>query len=143
MPESAAALCSQAGAAVSAASSLFPLEVRSLGYVVNGRRLLDDLSFQIGPGKVTVVMGPNGAGKSLLLRLLHGLIEPTSGHIYWGGRPLTSDLRRRQAMVFQRPVLLRRSVVANVAFALKSRGTASAERGMELLEHVGLEAHAN
>jgi len=143
MPEPVAALRSQAGAAAPAASSLFPLEVRSLGYVVNGRRLLDDLSFQIGPGKVTVVMGPNGAGKSLLLRLLHGLIEPTSGHIDWGGRPLTSELRRRQAMVFQRPVLLRRSVVANVAFALKSRGTASAERCMELLEHVGLEAHAN
>jgi tungstate transport system ATP-binding protein len=126
-----------------AASSLFPLEVRSLSYVVNGRRLLDDLSFQIGPGKVTVVMGPNGAGKSLLLRLLHGLIEPTAGHILWGGRPLTSELRRRQAMVFQRPVLLRRSVVANVAFALKSRGTVSAERCMGLLEHVGLETHAN
>lgn len=126
-----------------ATTSLFPLEVRSLSYVVGGKRLLDDLGFQIGPGKVTVVMGPNGAGKSLLLRLLHGLIEPSSGQIFWGGRPLAGDLRRRQAMVFQRPVLLRRSVIANVEFALKSRGTPSAERGMQLLEHVGLAAHAH
>ncbi len=142
MPDQAVWLGLEAGAA-RAATGLFPLEVRSLSYAVSGKRLLDDLSLQIGARPVTVVMGPNGAGKSLLLRLLHGLIEPTAGHILWGGRPSSSDLRRRQAMVFQRPVLLRRSVIANVAFALKSRGTASTERCMALLEHVGLETHAN
>jgi tungstate transport system ATP-binding protein len=142
MPDQAVLLGLEAGAA-RAATSLFPLEVRSLSYAVSGKRLLNDLSLQIGARPVTVVMGPNGAGKSLLLRLLHGLIEPTSGHILWGGRPLTSDLRRRQAMVFQRPVLLRRSVIANVAFALKARGTGSTERCIALLEHVGLETHAN
>jgi tungstate transport system ATP-binding protein len=142
MPEQAARLDFEA-IPVPAATGLFPLEARSLSYAVSGRRLLDDLSFQIGARPVTVVMGPNGAGKSLLLRLLHGLIEPTGGQILWGGRPLSADLRRRQAMVFQRPVLLRRSVIANVAFALKSRGRASAGRCMELLGHVGLQDHAN
>ena len=126
-----------------AATGLFPLEVRGLGFVADGQRLLDDLSFRIDPHQVTVVMGPNGAGKSLLLRLLHGLIEPSAGTVRWGGRPLNTAMRRRQAMVFQRPVLLRRSVAANVQFALKSRGAASPARCLELLKHVGLAEHAN
>jgi tungstate transport system ATP-binding protein len=83
-------------------------------------------------------MGPNGAGKSLLLRLLHGLIEPTAGEVYWGGRPLNEQLRRRQAMVFQRPVLLRRSVSSNVRFVMKLRGIDSSERVLAALEEVGL-----
>jgi tungstate transport system ATP-binding protein len=87
---------------------------------------------------LTVVMGPNGAGKSLLLRLLHGLLMPKSGAVWWGGRPLDDELRRRQAMVFQRPVLLRRSVAANVDFVLGLRGNATPERTMALLDEVGL-----
>ena len=67
-------------------------------------------------------MGPNGAGKSLLLRLLHGLLEPSAGEILWGGRPLDRVIRLRQAMVFQRPVLLRRSAQANLTHALRARG---------------------
>jgi tungstate transport system ATP-binding protein len=142
MPEDVAVLDART-AAIRGPVGLFPLHVRSLTYEVRGRCLVDHISLDLGPGKVTVVMGPNGAGKSLLLRLLHGLIEPTGGWVSWGGRPPIPDVRCRQAMVFQRPVLLRRSVLANVRFALTSRGTASAERAMRLLEHVGLAAHAD
>ena len=67
-------------------------------------------------------------GKSLLLRLLHGLIPPTSGRVLWHGRSLDRAGRRAQAMVFQRPVMLRRSVMANVRFALDVRGVGSARR---------------
>ena len=59
-------------------------------------------------GTTTVLLGPNGAGKTLLLRLLHGLLSPTSGGIHWRGKPLGAEARRAQAMVPQRPVLLRR-----------------------------------
>ena len=64
-------------------------------------------------------MGPNGAGKSVLLRLLHGLIPADQGSILWDDQPLGDQIRRQQAMVFQRPVLLRRSVHANLDFVVR------------------------
>ena len=77
---------------------LLPLTVESLRYEVRGRALIDHVSLTIETAGVTVVMGPNGAGKSILLRLLHGLIEPAAGTISWAGRPPKEDVRTRQAM---------------------------------------------
>lgn len=136
MPEAAAGL--RAGAA----ASLLPCRTRGLTYETGGRRLIDSLDLTLADSGLTVIMGPNGAGKSLLLRLLHGLIEPTAGSLSWGGQALTRAVRRRQAMVFQRPVLLRRSVEANLRFVLALRGGSAHARTGELLAHVGLAAHA-
>lgn len=77
-----------------------------------------------------MIRGANGAGKSLLLRLLHGLIVPTDGAVLWQGRPLDRTARAAQAMVFQRPVLLRRSVLANLCFALSVRGVRGPARAL-------------
>ena len=111
---------------------------RQLSYRVGEADRIDAIDLELAAGTVTVVMGPNGAGKSLLLRLLHGLIAPTAGQVLWDGRPLDEVLRRRQAMVFQRPVLLRRSVSSNVRFVMKLRGIHSDERVLAALEEVGL-----
>ena len=108
---------------------------------VNGKRLIDGIDLTLGPSGITVVMGPNGAGKSLFLRLLHGLVEPSAGEVLWDGHRLTTELRRRQALVFQKPVLLRRSVAANLDFVL--RGKDGRNRRDALLDHVGLGAHAD
>jgi len=107
--------------------SIQPLELRNVCYGVNGRTLLRDISLVLAPGRSTIVLGPNGAGKSLLLRLCHGLIQPTSGTVEWKGHG-SAHARQRQAMVFQRPVLLRRSVAANIAYALGLRGIERSER---------------
>lgn len=117
-------------------------EVRGLVYEVERQRLIDEIDLSLKPGSLTAVLGPNGAGKSLLLRLLHGLIAPTAGLIAWDGEPPGDSLRTRQAMVFQRPVMLRRSVGANIDFALKLRGRAGAQRRNEILERAGLSALA-
>jgi tungstate transport system ATP-binding protein len=109
-----------------------------LRYRVGDANRIDGIDLDLAPRSLTVVMGPNGAGKSLLLRLLHGLIEPTAGYVFWGGRPHQADLRRRQAMVFQRPVLLRRSVSANIRFVLNLRGIDSKDRVQAVLEEVDL-----
>ncbi len=121
---------------------LFPVETRGLVYQVGDKYLINNIDLKISAGSVTVVMGPNGAGKSLLLRLLHGLIEPSAGTVLWGGHRLSEPLRKRQAMVFQHPVLMRRSVAANIQFVLKLRGVTKTERCQELLQHVNLTAHA-
>ena len=104
------------------------LRARGLCFDAGGKRLIEQVDAEIRPRRCTVVIGANGAGKSLLLRLLHGLIRPSAGEVLWQGRPLDREGRRAQAMVFQRPVLLRRSVLANLRFALTVRGVRGSER---------------
>lgn len=122
--------------------SLLPAVTRSLTYRTNGKTILKDVSLRLAPLSLTVVMGPNGAGKSILLRLLHGLLKPSGGEILWGGKGLEPSIRKRQAMVFQRPVLLRRSVADNIRFALRLRGNAASRDCDEILETAGLSAQA-
>ena len=117
------------------------LSARGLAFEAGGGRLIDGVDLDIGAGARTAVMGANGAGKSLLLRLLHGLIAPGGGEVQWRGRPLDRAGRRAQAMVFQRPVMLRRSARANLRFALAARGVGRAERAnreVEALERARL-----
>jgi tungstate transport system ATP-binding protein len=115
---------------MTAQATILPLEVADLVYEAGGERLLHDIGFRLTAGSRTVLLGPNGAGKSLILRLCHGLLTPTMGTIRWGGEVLADPARQRrhQAMVFQRPVLLRRSVRGNVEHALKLRRVPRRER---------------
>jgi tungstate transport system ATP-binding protein len=99
--------------------SILPLRIERLRFAARGTRLIDDISLTVRPHRRLFVLGPNGAGKSLLLRLCHGLIEPTGGRIDWAD---PERAPRAQAMVFQRPVLLRRSVAGNLVHALRLRG---------------------
>ena len=122
--------------------TLLPGEVRGLEYRVGNTCLIHGVDLTIPQGTLTVVMGPNGAGKSLLLRLLHGMLKPTAGLVLWAGQPIGEAVRRRQAMVFQRPVLLRRSVEANLRFALKLRKAAAGKPVEQILAEVGLSAQA-
>jgi len=117
-------------------SPILPLAVRDLVLRFGDTAVLDGVTLDLGPAGCTVVMGPNGSGKSLLLKLLHGLMRPTSGTIDWAGRA-PAEVTARQALVFQKPVLLRRSVAANIDFVLKARGGDRARRAA-LLDHVGL-----
>ncbi|WP_300067298.1 ATP-binding cassette domain-containing protein [uncultured Ruegeria sp.] len=118
------------------------LRVRELQVQSNGKTLLDVPELILdGPGP-TLILGPNGSGKSLLLRCLHGLITPNQGQVTQDGTSLNSDHKARQAMVFQQPVLLRRSVAANLDFVLRRQGvgwTNRKRRIVELLAEGGLE----
>ncbi len=127
----------------SAYAPILPLSLKGAGYTVAGQTLLQDITLRIEAGRRLIVMGANGAGKSLFLRLCHGLIAPTAGHCDWANgaaRP------QAQAMVFQRPVLLRRSVAANLEYPLTLMGLARAARREtveQTLERFGLSALAN
>ena len=126
------------------ATSLLPLSVRSINFNINGQQLINNISFDLTENNITVIMGHNGAGKSLLVRLLHGILEPQSGSINWSGQPASEDnIRKQQSMVFQKPVLLRRSVKANLDYALKLRGKLNNQRRVELLAAAQLEDKAS
>jgi tungstate transport system ATP-binding protein len=133
------------GDAMTASHAILPLAVQGLHYTVGGARLIDDLTFTLEAGPRTIIVGPNGAGKSLLLRLCHGLLQPSAGSVRWtNGAGI--DPARHQAMVFQRPVMLRRSVAANVDFALALRKIpreARKRRVAEVLAKTGLEDFAH
>lgn len=104
-----------------------------------GRAIIDSVNLSITQGAPTLVMGPNGAGKSTLLRLAMGLVKPDAGTIDWGGRRDARPTRR--AILFQRPVMLRRSAAGNVAYALAQAGCPRADiavRVSALLARVGL-----
>jgi tungstate transport system ATP-binding protein len=103
---------------------------------VGAKRLIDAVSLTLDPGPLTCVMGPNGAGKSLLLRLIAGLIRPSGGHLTYGDAAQAG--KNRIAFVFQRPVLLRRSVAANLDHALKTYGVARSERPGRIAELLAL-----
>ncbi|MEQ9260848.1 MAG: ATP-binding cassette domain-containing protein [Roseovarius sp.] len=118
------------------AGGLMPLEVQGLRRVLGGKPVLDGLDLTLEGTGCSVIMGPNGAGKSLFLKLVHGLEAPDAGRIAWNGQA-PDRIRHRQAMVFQKPVLLRRSVAANVEFVLKARG-GDRKLVQPLLEEVGL-----
>jgi len=94
--------------------SILPLKLDNVEFKADGVRLIKDFTCTFNHGPRSVIIGPNGAGKSLLLRLCHGLIPPSHGSINWTTPPAS-----KHAMVFQRPVMLRRSVEANILYALK------------------------
>jgi tungstate transport system ATP-binding protein len=115
---------------------MLPLTLQDVSYSANGRAIIDRVSVEIEAGPASIILGANGAGKSVLMRLMHGLLAPTAGTILW-----TSGKAGRQAMVFQRPVMLRRSALANVTYALRLAGVKAAERDTEAraaLQEVGL-----
>ena len=119
---------------------ILPLTFQDVSFEIGGIRLIKDLNCTLEAGPRTMILGANGAGKSLFLRLCHGLIRPTTGRVLWQGAK-GRDPADAQAMVFQRPVMLRRSVAANVDYALKLRGMAAAERRAaveDALGHTGL-----
>jgi tungstate transport system ATP-binding protein len=121
-------------------ASILPLSLTDVAYASGGQPIIGGISLTIEAGPSTIILGANGAGKSVLMRLMHGLLVPTAGSVRWS-EPDVASLRRRQAMVFQRPIMLRRSALANVVYALKLANVAASERegqALAALDEVGL-----
>lgn len=120
--------------------SLFPLTVRGAQTSRRGKVLVGPIDLDLGGAGATVVMGPNGSGKTTLLRLLHGAARLTGGTIEWACGE--EQARAQQGFVFQRPVMLRRSVLANLMYPLRMRGMAKPDaqaQAEDWASRVGLE----
>ena len=105
----------------SKSNTLMPIKVKKLNFKKGNRKLLTDISCEIKAKGITIILGPNGAGKTLFLKCLHGLINSSTGEITFANKTLNTNVRKQQSMVFQSPILLRRSVFKNISFAVKQR----------------------
>ena len=103
------------------AAALLPLTIERASVRKRGNTILRDIDLTLEPEGFTVVMGPNGSGKTTLLRLMHGLDRAREGRVNWAVDKI--EVRRRQAFIFQTPVMMRRSVLENVAYPLQLRKT--------------------
>lgn len=124
---------------------ILPMYVENLFFSAGGNDILCNLTFQLNSDSKTFIVGPNGAGKTVLLKACHGLLTPNSGRIYYADGT-TNKTHDRQGMLFQRPILLRRSVRANIEYALTIRGVHGAEkreRVKDVLDDTGLSSLAN
>src|SRR5215470_2026778 len=95
-----------------------PIRFDNVSIVVGGLAILDRITLTLAEGPPSVLIGPNGSGKTTLLRVAMGLLAPSRGHVTWGGREGVPPVRR--AIVFQRPVMLRRSAAGNLGYALRA-----------------------
>jgi tungstate transport system ATP-binding protein len=109
-------------------SPVLPIGGAGLLVQRNGRRLIDIPEITVAGHALTVILGPNGAGKTLLMRILCGLVRPDRGQVLWGASPPTRSQALRVGLVFQKPMLLRRSALANVTYALGLAGVARRKR---------------
>jgi len=100
--------------------SILPLRMQGAVAKIRGKVLVGPVDLTISEQGFTIVMGPNGAGKTTLLRLMHGLQRLSAGALVWN-RPRAVVLDR-QAFVFQSPIMMRRSVLDNIAYPLMLHG---------------------
>lgn len=123
------------------AHAVLPITARGVVVARAGRNVIDGIDLTLSGAGVTAILGPNGAGKSMLLRVLDGLVAPDRGAVEWAGRRPDRARAPRIGFVFQKPVLLRRSVRANVEYALATiglRGAARRARAGDVLESASL-----
>jgi tungstate transport system ATP-binding protein len=114
-------------------TAILPIQGKGLTFERGSRRILGGIDIEVGGQGTLVLIGPNGAGKSVLVRVLAGLVEPTAGSVTWAGMPPDRRRAPKIGFVFQRPVHLRRSALANVTYALAIAGVAKAERSERAL----------
>tara|TARA_A100001234_G_scaffold191722_1_gene178533 strand:+ start:31 stop:786 length:756 start_codon:yes stop_codon:yes gene_type:complete len=120
-----------------------PIYIKDLSLILDERKILSSLNLSINSDDVTVIMGPNGAGKSIFLKILNGILTPTSGCITWNNKKQFSDTLNTQAFVFQKPILLRRSVIANLDYMDSVLGYKKKISKDRLLEIVQLKKQKN
>ena len=120
-----------------------PIEIVNLSAKINNNFILDNISFEIPDKSITAILGPNGAGKSVLLKTINGLVPISKGKITFNSQETSEAIRKKQAMVFQTPTLLRRSVLHNMEFINSINKETNILDAKFLLKRVGLDNFYN
>ena len=120
-----------------------PIKIKNISILLNDRIILRNINCQINDKSITAILGPNGAGKSLLLQTINGLTPILNGEITYNLRQLDDNIRKKQAIVFQSPTLLRRTVLGNMEFVNSINKNTNMLDVKSILKKVGLEAFNN
>jgi len=123
------------------AHDLTPIQFKDLSVILGQKIILDKINCKIKSNSMTAVLGPNGAGKSIFLQTINGLFSIQSGRLNFNLMEINQEIRKQQAMVFQNPVLLRRTVIANLQFISNLRNKESNRLLKKILSKVGLEGY--
>ena len=123
------------------AHDLTPIRFKDLSVILGQKIILDKINCKIKSNSITAVLGPNGAGKSIFLQTINGLFSVQSGRLTFNLMEINQEIRKQQAMVFQNPVLLRRTVIANLQFISNLRNKESNRLLKKILSKVGLEGY--
>ena len=123
------------------AHDLTPIHFKDLSVILGQKIILDKINCKIKSNSITAVLGPNGAGKSIFLQTINGLFSIQSGRLNFNLMEINQEIRKQQAMVFQNPVLLRRTVIANLQFISNLRNKESNRLLKKILSKVGLEGY--
>lgn len=115
--------------------TILPMTLTGATVQRRGKRVLGPVDLTLGAGGITVVVGPNGSGKTTLLRVMHGVERLTAGAATWAVPQRTAQAR--QAFVFQSPIMLRRSVAANLRYPLALHGVARADQDAAAADWAG------
>ena len=121
--------------------SLTPIVVSNLSILLGEIKILDKINCKIHNESIIAILGPNGAGKSMFLKSINGLIGVESRKIYFNSREINDHIRKDMALVFQKPTLLRRTVLENMQFVLEKKNKTSNLQITNLLQRVGLDIY--
>ena len=122
--------------------NIFPLNIKNLNYMSRDKKILKDINLITSEKKITIIAGNNGSGKSTLLKILHGIIQHTSGTINWGEIPV-QEVRKKQSMVFQNPILLNRTTFENIMYVAKRKNIETNESVDKIIKQLNLESIIN
>jgi len=125
-------------------SSILPLILTGVCVKKRDKTLIGPIDLEVAKSGVTAILGPNGSGKTTLLRVIHGLERARPGYLSWNCT--TQEARKKQAFVFQTPIMLRQTVIQNIAYPLKLQNIKKAERlkvSREWLEQINLSEAQN
>ncbi len=126
------------------------LELKGIRKSYGKSEVLKGIDLTVEKGEIVALIGPTGSGKTTLLRIIDLLEAPSAGSTIFDGKDMTIEgendrlnARRRMAMVFQKPVMFKGSVLENVLYGLKIRGKERTDRAQDALNAVGLMGYEN
>ena len=119
--------------------SILPLKIKHLNFNLNNKIILKNINIDFKDNSISVIMGPNGSGKTILLKIINGLLKPSSGEIIYKDSNSKLNHRNFQSFVFQKPVIFRSSVKENLKFIFSLKKSNYRLSLKKYLEIVGLE----